>query len=203
MTQSDLEKKRCPPRSMRLPRYSIVLEIPPTWESASMTIGCTPELRCNSTAAVSPAGPAPTMTAVLCISASRKSLRGGETREHQTAPQQKVGSERAARGRGLGEQVVQVRVFGRNEHHGGIDHQPHEAQRDEQRQLQRRMRDSPEAEYEPCGDKIQEYAAQRERDGRGRYGVPAGLSDQEREHTDVHGQRCRGSGGVHQELGHR
>ena len=38
ITQSDLEKKRWPPMSMRLPWCSIVREMPPTWLSASMKV---------------------------------------------------------------------------------------------------------------------------------------------------------------------
>src|SRR5271157_1457324 len=42
----------------------MVREIPPTCWPASITIGLIAELRCNSMAAVSPAGPAPMMIAV-------------------------------------------------------------------------------------------------------------------------------------------
>src|SRR5208282_918665 len=43
----------------------MVLEIPPTWVSASNTTGVMSERRSSSSAAVSPAGPAPTTTATL------------------------------------------------------------------------------------------------------------------------------------------
>src|SRR5271155_4535175 len=43
----------------------MVFEIPPTWLSASKTIGVISERRSNSRAAVSPAGPAPATTAIF------------------------------------------------------------------------------------------------------------------------------------------
>src|ERR1700730_3042711 len=63
ITQSDFEKKRWPPRSIRFPRYTTVFEIPPTCVSNSKTWGVISDRRSSSSAAVSPAGPAPTMTA--------------------------------------------------------------------------------------------------------------------------------------------
>jgi len=43
ITQSDFEKKRWPPMSMRLPLYSIDCAIPPIWRVASrMTISFSP-----------------------------------------------------------------------------------------------------------------------------------------------------------------
>src|SRR3984893_2438495 len=51
---------------MRLPRYSTVLEIPPTCASASNTTGVMSDRRKSSSAAVNPAGPAPAMTAIFC-----------------------------------------------------------------------------------------------------------------------------------------
>src|ERR1700723_268623 len=65
ITRSDLEKKRCPPISMRLPLWRMGREMPPISWLASSTMGWTSERRRNSRAAVSPAGPAPMSKAVL------------------------------------------------------------------------------------------------------------------------------------------
>ena len=62
-----LQPKRVvfPPISIRLPLYTTVLEIPPISFNCSMIIGLMSVLVTNSYAAVKPAGPAPTINAVL------------------------------------------------------------------------------------------------------------------------------------------
>ena len=64
MTRSDFEKKRWPPRSMRLPACTIVRARPPISPEPSTTIGRIRVRSSSSNAAVRPAGPAPMTTAV-------------------------------------------------------------------------------------------------------------------------------------------
>src|SRR6185437_16139973 len=65
ITRSLLEKKRWPPISIRLPLYRTVRDMPPISREASMTIGLISDCFRNSSAAVSPAGPAPIIKAFL------------------------------------------------------------------------------------------------------------------------------------------
>src|SRR3954468_5096023 len=65
ITRSLLEKKRCPPISIRLPLYSTVREMPPMYVLFSSSMGFTSDRVSSSYAAVKPAGPAPMMIAVL------------------------------------------------------------------------------------------------------------------------------------------
>jgi hypothetical protein len=62
ITQSDLEKKRWPPMSMRLPLYSTDCDRPPTLRVASSTTTSRMPASASSQAAVRPAGPAPMIT---------------------------------------------------------------------------------------------------------------------------------------------
>src|ERR1022692_4762680 len=129
MTQSDLEKNRWPPRSMRLPWWLTVFEIPPTCVSASKSRGRMSERRSSSRAAVSPAGPAPAMTATfLCAGLSDMGVSG---HEQDLAAREEVAGERAASRHAVCYQNVQAKPFGSEIDHAGIDREADRADRDE------------------------------------------------------------------------
>ena len=84
ITQSDLEKKRWPPMSMRLPLYSTDCDRPPTLRVASSTTMSRTPASASSQAAVRPAGPAPMITIFLSTVRSLTALERGPSCESRS-----------------------------------------------------------------------------------------------------------------------
>src|SRR5262249_53191263 len=129
----------------------MVFEMPPTWRSASNTIGRTSDRCSSSYAAVRPAGPAPTMTAVFDIDDSRflgDGLRPWSRGEKEEPAQYEVHAERESRGEQLAGDHRQMTHADCDGDHDGVDHQPGEPQREEKRQLERSTIDATVLEYE-------------------------------------------------------
>src|ERR1700722_13480076 len=93
----------------------MVLEIPPTWLSVSNSTGVISDLRNNSSAAVSPAGPAPAIIAIFRLLLPLGDirlilLRGGTLYEQELATGDKVAYDGKPGCDSFGNQVVQTQV---------------------------------------------------------------------------------------------
>ena len=101
ITQSDLEKNRWPPMSMRLPLYSIDCDKPPTLRVASSTTMSRTPASASSQAAVRPAGPAPMISTRIPMADSKASVPG----EQQQFARHEIEGEHGARRNDLGDLI--------------------------------------------------------------------------------------------------
>src|SRR6185503_1660900 len=124
ITQSDLEKKRWPPMSMRLPLNSTDCDKPPMLRVASSTTISRTPASASSQAAVRPAGPAPMIT-----TRSRLFSIFLVPRKQQELARHKIEAEYQRCGNKLGLLGIECKLF-----HAGVDHQlvdPHAGEADQ------------------------------------------------------------------------
>src|SRR5688572_16358097 len=137
ITQSDLEKKRWPPMSMRLPLYSTDWARPPIARVASSTVTSRTPASASSQAAVRPAGPAPMInTRVRTVSLIRRSFVFGE---QQQLARGEIEAEHHARRHHLGELVDQPEAVDAEIDDRLVEREAGDRQDHEQRELRARV----------------------------------------------------------------
>src|SRR3954471_1667442 len=137
MTQSDLEKKRCPPMSMRLPLWLYDCARPPIAWVASRTITSLTPRRASSDAAVTAAGPAPT-TRTLAIALT--------SREKEQLSQPEIEREHDAGGNELRLLVREAELIHRYIYDELVQEQAANADRREEQEFGPAIREAPARE---------------------------------------------------------
>src|SRR3974390_3115935 len=163
--QADLEKKRWPPISMRLPLYSTDCDSPPTTRVASSTVTSRTPASASSQAAVSPAGPAPMMsTRVRRISTPGFAIL--ISREQEQLARAEIEAEHDSGGCGLRHPVGKIQELHANRDDRLVERESGEPPRGKQHEFRARILQPALVESPANAQGVGQCHSEREADGR-------------------------------------